>query len=92
MNAIDIIKRPIVTEKTAWESASRNRVSFEVDPRATKAQIRHAVASLYNVRVIGVATQVRKGVYKRSRYGEVKLPDWKRATVQLHPDSKIELI
>ena len=92
MIATDIIKRPLITEKGTWEAATHNRYSFQVDPSATKDQIKKAVAALYNVRVQKVATQVRKGEYKRTRYGEVKGSDWKKAVVQLHPEDKIELL
>lgn len=86
-----IIKRPLITEKSAWEGETRNRYSFLVDRRATKPQIRAAVTKLYDVRVEKVSTQVRKGKYFRTRFGPAKSNDWKRATVQLHPEDRIEL-
>ena len=88
----DIIKRPIITEKTTWEGHSRNRYSFEVALTATKSDIRAAVAELYKVRVLKVSTQIRKGEYKRTRFGEAQQPGWKRATVELHADDKIDLL
>lgn len=91
MDPTYIIKRPLITEKSAWESESRNRYSFLVDRSATKPQIRAAVARLYDVRVEKVSTQVRKGKYFRSRFGPAKGPDWKRATIQLHPEDRIDL-
>jgi len=94
MAALDptyIIKKPLVTEKSTWESEARNRFSFEVPKTARKPQIKAAVEALYNVRVQKVATQVRKGQYTRTRFGPGKTSDWKRATVQLHPDDRIEL-
>ncbi len=91
MHATDIIKRPLVTEKTAWEGESRNRYSFKVASTARKPQIKKAIEELYSVRVVAVSTQVRKGRYFRTRFGAAKEADWKRATVQLHPDDRIEL-
>lgn len=91
MEATTIVKRPLVTEKTTWESGLRNRYSFEVDKRARKPQIKRAIESLYGVRVVSVATQVRKGKYFRTRFGAAKKSDWKKATVQLHEDDRIEL-
>lgn len=91
MEAIHVIKRPLITEKSTWESADRNRYSFEVAMEARKAQIKEAIEALYNVRVAKVATQVRKGRTRRTRYGVVEPTGWKRATVQLHPDDRIEL-
>ena len=87
----DIIKRPLITEKSTWESEARNRYSFEVTMDARKPQIKHAIESLYGVRVASVATQVRKGKYFRTRFGHAKTSEWKRATVQLHEDDRIDL-
>ena len=74
-----IIKRPVITEKTAWEAGARNRVAFEVHKKATKPQIKHAIEELYKVRVESVATQIRKGKYRRTRWGQAKTSDWKKA-------------
>ncbi len=91
MHAIDVLKRPLITEKSAWESEARNRYSFKVDMRARKGQIKRAVEQMYGVRVMRVSTQVRKGKYFRTRWGTAKTANWKRATVQLHPEDRIEL-
>lgn len=90
MDSTQIILKPLVTEKGTWEAQARNRYSFKVHPKANKSQVRHAVQSLYKVRVLGVSTQVRPGKSRRTRYGEVNTGTWKRATVQLHQDDKIE--
>ena len=91
MHATQIIKRPLVTEKCTWESTARNRYSFLVHMKASKPQVRAAIADLYNVRVESVSTQIRKGKYRRTRFGPSKTKDWKKATVQLHSEDKIEL-
>lgn len=91
LDPIQIIKRPLVTEKTSWESDTRNRYAFEVPMQVRKVDVKRAVESLYGVRVVKVATQVRKGKEKRTRHGLTKTPDWKRATVQLHEEDRIEL-
>ena len=101
-DATYIIKKPLVTEKATWE-ASRiiktgrrqgqplNRYSFHVAMTANKPQIRTAIQELYGVRVQKVCTQIRKGRTYRTRHGVSNTGDWKKATVQLHPDDKIEL-
>ena len=97
-----ILKRPLVTEKGTWEAGHErkkgqkageplNRYSFHVDLRASKDQIKAAVEDLYKVRVVKVRTQVRKGRYTRTRFGVGKTSTWKRATVELHPEDRIEL-
>jgi len=88
----DIIKRPLITEKSTWEGTDRNRYSFEVALHADKVQIKDAVAKLYNVRVAKVRTQVKKGEYKRTRFGLQDPKVWKKAVVELHPDDKIDLL
>lgn len=92
MQSIDIIKKPLITEKSMQSGQEANCYAFEVDMRATKADIKAAVVDLYKVRVAKVRTQVRKGEYVRSRFGESRLTSWKRAIVQLHPDDKIDLM
>ena len=60
MNATTVIRKPVVTEKATIDSNEFNRFTFEIDRRATKAQVKRAVEELYNVRVVGVATQRRQ--------------------------------
>jgi len=86
-----IVKRPLITEKSTWEAEARKRYSFKVDTRARKAQIKAAVEDIYGVRVVKVSTQIRKGNYFRTKFGPAKTATWKKATVQLHEDDRIEL-
>lgn len=91
MEPTQIILKPVITEKSHWENERHNRLTFHVNPRANKHQIKDAVEKLYSVKVTGVATQSRHGKTRRTRFGYVKNGDWKRAVVQLHEDSRIEL-
>jgi large subunit ribosomal protein L23 len=91
LHATQIIKRPLITEKSTWEGAARGRYSFLVDMRANKHQISQAVAEVFNVRVVKVRTLVRKGRTYRTRHGVANTGDWKKALVQVHPDDKIDL-
>ena len=91
IEASQVIKKPLVTEKSTWEGNARNRYSFAVAMDARKPQIKRAIESLYGVRVLKVSTQIRKGKYFRTRFGPAKTNDWKRATVHLHEDDRIEL-
>jgi large subunit ribosomal protein L23 len=86
-----VIKRPLLTEKGTWGMNEQGRYVFEVDPRATKTEIKNAVETLYKVRVEKVNTQVRKGKFRRFRYGLTVEPKFKRAIVRLHADDQIEL-
>lgn len=91
MDATYIIKRPLITEKSTFAMNELGQYAFEVDPRASKPEIRAAIESLYKVRVVSVNTQIRKGKERRLKYGYVTEPISKRALVRLHPDDTIEL-
>ena len=91
MDAIYIIKRPEVTEKGTWAMNEQNRYSFEVDPRASKTEIKAAIESLYKVKVEKINTQVRKGEFRRMKYGLTQLPTRKTALVRLKDGQTIEL-
>ena len=91
MEAIYIIKKPLLTEKNTYGMNEQGRYSFLVDRRASKTEIKAAVESLYGVKVAGVNTQVRKGKSRRLKYGLVGEPETKKATVRLQEGQKIEL-
>ena len=86
-----VLKRPLVTEKTNALREANNQYTFEVYPRANKVEIRNAVETLFNVRVVEVKTQIIRGKVKRTRRGTGKKPNWKKAVVTLHYDDAIEL-
>lgn len=86
-----VIKRPLLTEKGTWGMNEQGRYVFEVDPRASKTEIKDAVEKLYKVRVEKVNTQVRKGKERRFKYGVTVEPKVKRAIVRLHEGDQIEL-
>jgi large subunit ribosomal protein L23 len=85
-----VILRPLVTEKGTHQSTRYNAYTFQVNPIATKDQIRAAVQELFHVRVEGVRTQNRIGKKRRFRQAVGQLPRWKKAVVTLHTDDKIE--
>ena len=91
MNPLYIVKKPLLTEKCTFQAEANNRHAFLVDRRARKNQIKAAIEELYDVRVLRVATQNRKGGRKRTRYGFVVEATTKKAVVKLHPDDTIEL-
>lgn len=91
MEAIHIVKTPLITEKSTYSSGEQNRYAFLVATNATKTEIKKAVESLYNVRVLGVSTHNRRTRDRRMRYGYVPGKVTKRAIVRIHPDDRIEL-
>jgi len=84
-----VIFRPLVTEKGVHQAEKLNAYAFEIHPNATKADVRNAVQSLWNVRVVEVRTQTRRGKPRRSRILVGHTTDWKKAIVQLHEDDRI---
>lgn len=91
MEAIYVIKKPLISEKATYGMNEEKRYTFLVDRTATKDAIKSAVEQLYKVRVVGVNTQVRKGKERRLKYGLVVEPSTKKAVVRLHPEDQIEL-
>ncbi len=91
MEATNVIRRPLVTEKVTWAMNEQNRYSFEVDPRATKTDIKSAIEAIYKVKVEKVSTQIHKGKFRRMKYGLTQMPTVKTAVVRLKEGSAIEL-
>ena len=90
-NIYNVIIRPLVTEKGTHQSQRLNAYAFEVNPEASKAQIRQAVEKIYNVRVREVRTANRKGKRRRIGYKMGTTSHWKKAVVVLHSDFHIDL-
>lgn len=91
MLATDVIKHPILTEKSTFGMNERRQYTFAIDRRATKTDVQKAVEELYKVKVSKVNTQVRKGRAKQYRYGLVQGTSSKRAIVTLAEGQAIEL-
>ena len=90
MIAHEIIKRPLVTEKTSIQKELYNQVSFEVDRRANRIEIKRAIETIFNVRVASVKTMQITGKTKRRGRIIGKRRDWKKAIVKLMPGERID--
>jgi large subunit ribosomal protein L23 len=90
MSHYAIIIRPLVTEKTNLQREMNNTVSFEVDRRANRIEIKRAVESGFKVRVVSVRTMQMSG--KTVQRGRIRgqRRDWKKAIVRLMPGQRIE--
>ncbi|ANY67052.1 50S ribosomal protein L23 [Paenibacillus algorifonticola] len=86
-NPRDIIKRPVITERTSEYMVSKRYV-FEVDLRSNKTEIKNAIEQIFKVKVTSVNTMRVAG--KPKRYGKYSgyRSEWKKAIVQLSDDSK----
>jgi large subunit ribosomal protein L23 len=88
----DVIIKPVVSEKS-YALLDDGVYTFVVHPEANKIEIRQAVESIFNVRVVKVNTLNRPGKRKRNRRSFTfgKRPDTKRAVVTLHAGDRIDL-
>ncbi len=90
MNPYEIVKRPLITEKGSIQKEVNNQLSFEVDRKANRVEIRQAVEKIFNVRVVKVRTMQMKGKVKRVGRTLGKRRDWKKAIVTLAGGENIE--
>jgi large subunit ribosomal protein L23 len=90
VNLHDIIRRPLLTEKSNIAREEENLATFAVDPRANKHEIRHAVEELFDVEVLEVRTM--RQPRKKRRVGKHMgyRPEWKKAIVRLAEGQSIE--
>jgi large subunit ribosomal protein L23 len=86
----DIIRNPVVTEKSTMASES-NQVVFDVAIDASKPEIKAAVEALFSVKVKAVNTLVRKGKVKRFRGTIGRQGDVKKAVVTLADGQSIDV-
>ncbi len=92
MHSHEVLKRPILTEKSNFQADYLSQYTFEVDRRANKHQVKKAVEEIFNVEV--VAINVVNIPAKMGRYGRrrvVRIPAWKKAIVTLAPGQRIEI-
>ena len=89
LESYQVILRPLVTEKGTHLSEKYNAYTFRVHPLASKEDIRRAVEELWDVRVVKIRTQNRKGKPRRHRMMFGYTTDWKKAIVTLHEDDRI---
>lgn len=91
MDNTNVIVKPLITEKSTHQQATRNTYAFQVNTGANKQQIKKAVEELYEVKVIDVRTMNRRGKPRRTKQKMTTSSAWKRAVVVLDENSRIEL-
>ena len=89
MKLTDIIRRPLITEKTTLLREDGRTLVFEVAPDATKVDIRHAVEKLLGSKVESVRTAIAHGKIKRQGRFAGQRSDWKKAYVKLREGQKV---
>ena len=86
----DVILAPVVSEKS-YGLIDNNAYTFQVHPEANKTEIRQAIETIWDVKVVQVNTINRKGKTKRFRFTEGRRANTKRAIVKLREGDKIDL-
>ena len=86
----EIIRRPLITEKSVAMKDTMGRYCFEVAPEASKGAIRQALESAFSVKVTYIRTMVVRGKMRRMGRHQGRSANWKKAIVKLHKEDKIE--
>lgn len=89
IHPLQVLRRPVVTEKTTMLGATGQYV-FEVDTRANKPQIAEAVEQAFDVTVLKVRTMMVRGKVRRFGRQASRQPSWKKAIVTLAPGEQIQ--
>jgi large subunit ribosomal protein L23 len=92
LHLYDVIKRPVITEKSNLQSTDLNQYVFEVSETANKIQIKEAVQVIFDVEVTNVRTMIQPA--KRGRRGRkwyTRSKQWKKAIVTLAEGDEIDL-
>lgn len=88
MRPQDIIRRPLITEKSSVQREGMNTLTFEVDSRANKIEISRAVETQFKVKVAEVRVAKCHGKVRRQGKFAGRRPDWKKAYVRLAAGEK----
>jgi large subunit ribosomal protein L23 len=89
MKLTDVIRRPLVTEKTTLAREGAPVIVFEVALAATKIDVKHAVEKLFGSKVESVRTGIVHGKIKRQGRFAGQRSDWKKAWVRLRAGEKV---
>lgn len=89
-NIYQVIRRPVITEKSTALKQVENQVVFEIDRRASKQEVREAVERLFSVKVTAVRTSNMPA--KPKRFGRIfgRRSGWKKAIVTLAPGEELD--
>ena len=90
MHLYEVLRRPLVTEKSTAVLQVQNKFAFEVAEQANKVQIKQAVEKAFKVNVTAVNVLTVPGKTRRVGRQQVLTPSWKKAIVTLRPGDKIE--
>jgi large subunit ribosomal protein L23 len=86
----DVLLKPVISEKS-YGLLDENKYTFLVSPDANKTEIKIAVEQVFNVKVMDVNTLNRTGKRKRTRFGQGRRKDTKRAIVTVAAGDRIDI-
>ena len=89
MKLTDVIRRPLVTEKTSIQREDGRTIVFEVAAGANKVEIKRAIERLLGAKVSAIRTSIAHGKVKRQGRYAGRRPDWKKAYVRLREGEKM---
>jgi large subunit ribosomal protein L23 len=89
MNVLEVVRRPVVTEKAVAKKDGERTLCFEVAASANKTQIRAAVQQIFKVKVESVRTSNNVGKERRRGRFSGFRSDWKKAYVKLKAGQKV---
>ncbi len=89
MKLTDVIRRPLITEKTTIQREDGRTIVFEVATRANKVEIRQAIEKLLGSKVASIRTTIAHGKVKRQGRFSGRRSDWKKAYVRLRDGEKM---
>ena len=89
MKLTNVLRRPLITEKTTVIREDGRTLVFQVAMDANKIDIKKAVESLLGSKVESVRTSLAHGKFKRQGRFEGQRPDWKKAWVRLKAGEKV---
>ena len=87
-----LVRRPLITEKSSDDTVGRNAYHFRVPQTANKVEIRQAIEKLFEVKVERVNTLNVAGKFRRRGYTYGQTPKWKKAMVTLREGQTIDMI
>jgi len=90
MHPYEVLRRPLVTEKSTSVLQPQNKYTFEVAGEANKLQVKQAVEKAFKVNVSAVNVIMMPGKTRRVGRRQVQTQSWKKAVVTLRPGDKIE--
>ena len=89
MRLTEVIRRPLVTEKTTVQREDGRTIVFEVAADANKVEVRQAIEHLLGTKVASIRTAIAHGKVKRQGRFMGRRPDWKKAIVRLKDGAKV---